>query len=120
MNVKNTTLFKAAILLLALLLICPVNANAVEARASDYLATYGAYMYPAGWGKVQVWFEVDGTDYMDEIGALQIQIYESKDNETWTWVETFRHQDVSGMLKYCAKHNENKITTRQHVITIIL
>ena len=91
---------KSISLLLVLALVLPVNVMAVESRASYYLDAYSAYVYPAGWGKVQVWFEVHGTNDMDEIGALQIQLYESKDNETWTWVKTYQHVDYSGMLGY--------------------
>ena len=97
---RKELLFKVTILILVVALVCPVGVNAVESRASDYLAVYSAYIYPAGWGKVQVWFEVDGTGYMDEIGALEIQLYESKDNETWTWVDTFHYLDYSDMLGY--------------------
>ena len=100
MNVKKTLLFRVAILLVVAVLLCPVKAEAVEPRASDYLATYGAHMYRAGWGKVQVWFEVSGVDDMDELGALEIQLYESKDQETWTWLKTYEHQDYEGMLGY--------------------
>ena len=98
--VKKELWFKVAILLVVVSLVCPVSVEAVEPRASDYLEAYSAYIYPAGWGKVQVWFSVDGTGYMDEIGALEIQLYESKDNETWTWVETYQHVDNAGMLGY--------------------
>lgn len=97
---RKPTLVKVITLLLVIVFVCPINANAVEPRASDYLEAYSAYVYPAGWGKVQVWFNVDGTGYMDEIGSLEIKLYESKDNETWTWVETFSFQDCSGMLVY--------------------
>jgi hypothetical protein len=78
----------------------PTSVSALETRASYYLDAYTAYIYPAGWGKVQVWFSVDGTGTMDEIGALSIQLYESKDNENWTWVKTFHFADYSGMLGY--------------------
>lgn len=87
-------------LLLVLAFILPVSAMATEPRASYYLDAYSAYVYPAGWGKVQVWFHVDGTEDMDEIGALEVQLYESKDNENWVWAETFMYQDCSGMLGY--------------------
>ena len=97
---KKSVLVKVVVLLLIVVFACPVNANAVEPRASDYLASYSAYVYPAGWGKVQVWFNVDGTGYMDEIGALNIKLYESTDNETWTRVETFQFTDYSDMLGY--------------------
>ena len=87
-------------MVLIVAILCPINVFAMETRASHYLSSYSAYIYPAGWGKVQVWFSVDGTGYMDEIGALEIQLYESKDNETWTWVETYQHIDNAGMLGY--------------------
>ena len=106
---KKELWFKVAILLIVIALVCPINARAVEPRASDYLHMYSAYIYPAGWGKVQVWFNVDGTGYMDEIGALEIQLFESKDNETWTWVETYQFSDCTDMLVY------NDFTHMSHV-----
>ena len=99
-NKRLTSGFRVVSLLLAIILILPVSAVAAESRSSLYLHSYTAYIYPAGWGKVQVWFDVDGTNYMDEIGALNIQIYESKDNETWTWVDTFHFSDYPDMLGY--------------------
>lgn len=96
---RSVSIKLIAILLLAVML-CPVQAFAVESRASYYLSSYSAYVYPAGWGKVQVWFDVTGTDDMDEIGALEIQLYESKDNTNWTWVKTFGYTNNSGMLGY--------------------
>ena len=106
---RKEMLFKVTILILVVALVCPVGVNAVEPRASDYLHMYSAYIYPAGWGKVQVWFSVDGTGYMDEIGALEIYLYESKDNEYWKWVKTFEHQDYTDMLEY------NDYTYTSHV-----
>ena len=100
MNAKKHVLFKVVAIILIVVCVFPVNAMAIEPRASDYLFSYTAYVYPAGWGKVQVWFDVTGVDDMDEIGALNIQIYESKDNETWTWVDTFHFSDYPDMLGY--------------------
>ena len=37
---------------------------------------------------------------MDEIGCLSIQLYESRDQETWTWIGTYNHEDNPGMLGY--------------------
>ena len=109
MKKQKAITIKCISLLLVLALILPMNAMAVESRASYYLDAYSAYIYPAGWGKVQVWFSVDGTGYMDEIGALEIYLYESKDNENWTWVKTFEHQDYTDMLEY------NDYTYTSHV-----
>lgn len=96
---RSITIKLIAILLMAVMLL-PIQAMAVESRASYYLSSYSGYIYPAGWGKVQVWFNVTGVGYLDEIGSLQIWIYESKDNETWTWVETYDYTDNAGMLGY--------------------
>ena len=100
MNAKKHVLFKVVAIILIVVCVFPVNAMAIEPRASDYLFSYTAYVYPAGWGKVQVWFDVDGVDDMDEIGALNIKLYESKDNETWTLVDTFHFSDYPDMLGY--------------------
>ena len=99
-NKKTSRALRMVALLLVIVLLLPVGAMAADARSSLYLDSYSAYVYPAGWGKVQVWFNVTGTNDMDEIGALEIRLYESKDNETWTWVKTFEHQDCAGMLGY--------------------
>ena len=100
MKAKRSLIVKVTVIILILAFVLPTNAFALETRASDYLEAYSAYIYPAGWGKVQVWVEVDGTDDMDEIGALEIQLFESKDNETWTWVDTFVYTDYPDMLGY--------------------
>lgn len=97
---KRSVTIKLIALLLLVVMLCPVEVFAVESRASYYLSSYSAYVYPAGWGKIQVWFDVNGTNDMDEIGALEIQIFESKDNETWYWVDTYTYNDHAGMLGY--------------------
>ena len=98
--IKKSTYTKTLALFLAFLFIIPINVNATETRASNYLSSYNAYPYAAGAGKVQIWFTVSGTDYMDELGALSIQIYESTDNSNWTWVTTCSHTSYPRMLGY--------------------
>lgn len=100
MNTRTRSMIRVIAILLIFSAVLPISTMAVESRASDYLGMYTAYIYPAGWGKIQVWFSVDGTGTMDEIGALEIQIYESKDNENWYWVETFMYPDDEGMLGF--------------------
>ncbi len=100
MKTKQSFIIKVMVVILIITFIIPANVFAVETRASDYLEAYSAYIYPAGWGKVQVWVEVDGTNYMDEIGALEIQLYESTDNANWTWIKTFDYTDYSDMLGF--------------------
>jgi len=66
--------------------------------ASYYLDAYNTYICAVGGGNIQIWFEVMGTDDMDEIGTLSIVLYESTDNSNWTWVDTFLHEDYEEML----------------------
>lgn len=97
---KSSLFFRTAALLLVLVFLCPVHVSAVEPRASDYLTSYNAYPYAAGWGKIQIWYDVTADTYMDDLGALTIQIYESKDNANWTWVETFTNGTTPSMLDH--------------------
>lgn len=99
-NNKISSVIRFAALVLAIVLLLPVGAMAVESRSSLYLDSYSAYVYPAGWGKIQVWFDVTSVYDLDEIGALEIQLYESRDKENWTWVKTFDYTDYSDMLGY--------------------
>lgn len=98
---KNNTVIRIITFLVVIALIIPMNASAlVQPRASDYLSTYNAYVYLPGTGEVRVYFNVDGTGYMDELGALSIKIYESTDGTNWTWKKTFTHDSTPGMLSY--------------------
>lgn len=106
---KISVLTRLVIIFLVLALVVPMGAYAfsgetAQSRASEYLSAYTAYVYPAGDNLVQVWFAVDGTGYMDELGALSIQIYECSTNSTdiddWTWKKTFTHDSTNGMLSY--------------------
>lgn len=104
-NRKQTMFACVLAVIMIFTMYLPVGVNAAtvgtaQPRASYYLDSYNAYVYPAGSGKVQVYFSVTGTDYMDELGVLSIKIYESTDNSTWTWKKTFTHDSTSGMLSY--------------------
>lgn len=92
----------AIVLVVALILSpCAYATNATVAPcASYYLDSYNTYIYPAGLGKIQVWFTVTGVNYMDDIGALTIRLYESTDNTTWTRVHTYKYETTNGMLGY--------------------
>lgn len=103
---RNTSVgIRMMALLLVIALTVPMGAGAsavetVQPRASDYLSSYNAYVYPAGNGKIQVWFSVFGTRYMDTLGALTIRIYESTDNSTWTWKKSFSNGNYPSMIGY--------------------
>lgn len=77
-----------------------IDFETIQPRESLYLSSYGAYVYLPGDGLVQVWFDVQGTGTMDELGVLSIKIYESTDKTNWTRVITYTHDGTSGLLGY--------------------
>lgn len=102
---KHSNLVRLVAMIMVIALTLPMVAGAaavgtVQPRASDYLDSYNAYVYPAGNGKIQVWFSVVGTEYMDTLGALTIRIYESTDNSTWTWKKSFSNGNYPSMVGY--------------------
>ena len=115
-------MFKRYSIYLRLIAIClvlsfviPINANAttvesIEPRASYYLDSYQAYVYPAGNGEIQVWFNVTADDYMDDLGALWIEVYESSDNSTWTYKKTYMHYDYTGLLDQNDYYHSGHVT----------
>lgn len=105
MNQKKFAVVRITAVLLAMALFLsvgslPAAATTVQPRGSAYLDSYNAYVYPAGNGKIQVWFKVIGTDYQEALGALTIQIYESTNNSNWTWVKAFSHKYYPDMMGY--------------------
>lgn len=86
----------------------------VQPRASAYLDTYNAYVYVVGSGEIRVYFNAEGTGYMDELGVLSIQIYEcdtnSSDINDWTWKKTFTHDSTAGMLSYDDDYHSGYVT----------
>lgn len=101
---KQKLYIRIIILILIVAIIAPTGVyasnNDIEPRASYFLDSYNTYLYNAALGKIRVYFDVTGVHYMDEIGTLTIQLFESKDNETWTRVKTYTHDATSGMLGY--------------------
>lgn len=102
---KKSFVIRLIALIVVLALMTPVSAEAavqetVQPYASLYLSTYAAYVYLPGTGEVQVYFNVEGTRYMDELGVLSIAIYESTNGTSWTWKKTYTHDSTAGMLSY--------------------
>ena len=90
-------------LLCAVLAVCMLTgllttmASATE-RSSAYLDGYRAFLTAKGSGKVSVTVDVSGTNYMTDIGAETIYIYESTDNAYFTLVATYEAEDYPDMM----------------------
>ena len=81
------------------LCIAPVANAAVQ--ASEYLSSYIAYIYSEGGGDISIWFEVEGTGTMDEIGALSIRLQERSTSSTeWVNVKSYSFTNYPNMLGY--------------------
>ena len=114
-NTKKSLIVRFVAMIMVLVLVVPVGASAalpetVQPYASAYLSSYSAYVYLPGGGEVRVYFDVEGTGYMNEIGALSIEIHESTDGVNWDWVDTFNHDTTSGMLSYNDDFHSNYVS----------
>ena len=96
---KRKIMCAFAMLLAVVICIAPI-ANA-STRASMYLSRYLAYVYSEGDGDISIWFEVEGTGTMDEIGVLSIRLQQKPaGSSTWTTIKTYSHNDYSELLEY--------------------
>ena len=105
LNYRKKAMVRMIACVLIITMIIPVGVSAaVEPRASDYLSAYNAYVYLPGDGEVRVYFNVQGTTTLDELGALSIQLYECSTNSSnlndWEWKTAFAHDLSPGMLGY--------------------
>lgn len=111
---KNSLAFRITIILLVFALLVPMKVNATDSDispyASYYLDSYNTYLYNAALGTIRVYFDVTGVNYMDEIGTLMIQVYESTDNKNWSWVKTYTQDATSGMLGYNKVYHSGYVT----------
>ena len=124
MKIRRSIIFRIITICLALSMVLPMGVSAavpetVQPMASDYLSTYNAYVYLPGDGEVRVYFNVQGTGRMDELGALSISIYEcstnSSNEDDWTWVHTFTHDSTEGMLSYNDFFHANYVSLNGYV-----
>ena len=102
---KHTSLLRVVAVLLVLTLAMPIGAKAatiepVQPLASAYLLSYGAYVHAAGDGKVQVWYDVNGTRYIPKLGVTEIKLYHAIDGHTWYLVETYSYETTPSLMSY--------------------
>lgn len=104
---KNHSIFKISAILITLLVIISVPAYAAE-NASQYILSYGGYVYSAGNGELQVWADVTAHHSVDEIGMAVVSLLECPTNSTndsdWEYIYHFYYNIFPEMVTY------NKIT----------
>ena len=112
LNKKRNMILRlvALVLVLAMTLPLAVAAETVQPRASAYLDSFGAHIYPAGDGKVQVCYNVGGTGYIDELGITRITLYESTNQSSWSAVKTFTYSAYPSMMSYNNDYHYGRVT----------
>ncbi len=111
---KTVRTLVAVVLLLAIwmTLALPVTATGHEPMpiASDYITACDAYADPMGSGKINIHFNIAATDYMDELGVLQIMVFESTNNEDFTWKQTYTKSSYSNLVSYNDDYHSSYVT----------
>lgn len=98
-----------ALLLLVALCVAPSMAYAAEARASAYLDSYSAYVYRAGGGQLQVWFDINAAGTVDDVGALTIILQSSSDGSTWSHVKTYQYTTYTNMMAHNTYYHNSHV-----------
>lgn len=99
--------------MLLFLVILPMTAFGVEVlprRASEYFATDSCYLQKMSSTEFRVWFDVTGTDIMDEIGTSVIVVQRSSDGSSWTDVKTYTKESYSQMVAYNTVQHSDYVT----------
>ena len=96
---RNFTKYTCLFLALVMLLTIPVQAvEADNSRASNYFGSSAVYLYKTTDTSFQAWFDVTCMRTMDKVGAKEIKIQRSSDNENWTTVATYSMDDYYSIL----------------------
>lgn len=84
------------LLVMSMLLVIP--AFAAETRASNFFLSSSVYLYKTSSTKFEAWFDVDAVRMMDELGASEIKIQRSSDNQNWTTMKTYTKDSYSNLI----------------------
>lgn len=68
------------------------------ARNSDYIDSYGAYLYSPNSSTAQVWFELKANYTSDKVGVTSITLQVSDDKVNWDNVGTYKDDDYPHLM----------------------
>ena len=96
---KMYTRWLAMVMAFVMIFTTPVfAAGEVAPRESSFFARSSVYLHKTSTLTFQAWFDVTGTDAMQEIGARTIKIQRSPDGETWTDMKTFSRDSYPNLI----------------------
>ena len=97
---KRTSRIICMLLAAAMLFAIPAAAEGnAESRASSFFMSSDVYLYQTTNTQFQAWFEVTALHPMDKLGASEIKIQKSSDNENWTTVKTCTMANYSNLIR---------------------
>ena len=94
---RKTVRVIAIVIIFSTLFSCTAYA---DMTASKYISNYDGGCRWNGSTTVEVRFDISTKRYVDQLGATQINLYESTDLSTWTLVKTFQYYYYSNMMAY--------------------
>ena len=88
---KKLIRFVCLILVCALFFAVPAQATeTAEPRASAFFSSYSTDLYKTSSSSFQIWFDVvSNVATMDVLGASEIVVYRSADQQSWTKMRTY-------------------------------
>ena len=73
-------------------------ADAQNTRASYYFGASSAYLYMTSETTFEAWFDVTCVRTMEKVGAQEIRIQRSSDNENWHTIRTVTMEDQPDLI----------------------
>lgn len=96
---KHISPIICTVLAVIMLFTVPVSAmENTDSRASSFFGSSSVYLYRTSSTTFQAWFEVSALGVMDKVGASEIKIQKSSDNENWTTVKTCTMANYSNLI----------------------
>ena len=96
---KRFVKYICLILSLSILLAVPAQAaETPDTRSSSFFMRSSVYLYETSGTTFQAWFDVTAVRTMDKIGAKEIKIQRSSDNENWTTMATYSMDSYSNLI----------------------
>jgi len=93
MIITRKRTFKILSMALAFLLCLSLFSPIASAEGSLYISSYTVSMTAGSNGNVTAWFQITGTSAMDQIGAVEVALFENG-----TIVKTFYYTSTPGMM----------------------
>lgn len=98
---KRLTQCVIVILLVGCFFVMPVFASEEQVdRASDFFISQSASLWEVSDTEFEVWFDVEATDGMDELGVSTIYVEKSPNGSDWTSHKTYTKSGYPELINY--------------------